>query len=301
MTDKARVYLVVTFDCRTAGTEPASESPATDAAARQSFRAFCELAQTLSLKPTVFSTAKFARAGASELLEAEQRGCELGVLCQPQAEGYTNYLGGYGYDQQREVIGIARDNWEKATGRKSACFRPGQFSANDFTFSLAVFEGFTHGSCSIPQRIHVQYKSVWVDAVSGAHHTDPLERSGKGTLEFLEVPVTSDFTRSNWMGSEFYTPSYLDINGETPENQFPTLIRQHLGLFEEDPPDLPTLVVYGSNSADFRRKEPGDRLKSILEWAHKLVEGEKGMELVRASIGDVHEAADATYPGATET
>ncbi|GEM_PF-5935579 len=290
-----RVFLVHTFECRTAKYPPIEDAPRNNAFGIRSFEFFLKLIEARRLPTDVFSTPDFARSCPDALAAAEAVGCRMGLLCQPQAEGYTNFLGGFQYDQQREVLCAARERWEKAAGKPTSSLRASHFSANDYTFSIAVFEGFRHGSCSMSQRMDVAQKSVWRNAPAHGHHTDPLDRNCAGTLEFFEMPVTSDTDPSSRKSPAAYTPAHMDMNGATPMDMVRALLRRHIESGMKDGAEVLTIVAHGTNAADFGASQLAKRMDDMLDAVRSVVEADFGLALVPATIGGVHEAADAVW------
>ncbi len=125
--------------------------------------------------------------------ELEKNGHEIGLHLHPTVQGYAEYLGIYGPDQQKKIIEEAIDRFSQSIGRKPVAFCMGYGSANDFTYSILVELGFTHGTCSIPGRILPECASIWAGAPLFIHYAHPYNRCLEGDLDFVEIPITVDW------------------------------------------------------------------------------------------------------------
>jgi len=236
----------------------------------------------------------FAETAQGEGLAAE--GCELGLLCHPQLSGYQACLGSYSFDRQREIVSLDRKSWEDTLGEEPATFRSGFFSANDYTFHVLCMEGFRQGSCSLPGRMDNEQCSLWFPSYPFPHHTDPLDRSAPGSMEFFEVPVTSDFEAATHISYETYTPPHLRVEEPDVHSYARDLIERQLARMLEDRVDLKAVTLVTSNVAAWGAEDDPhvERLQNLCAMLREVA-GEHGMELRPLTIAALHEEADAIF------
>jgi hypothetical protein len=220
--------------------------------------------------------------------------CELALLCHPQMAGYPACLGAYGYERQVQIVSQAAKLWADATGEAPVSFRPGFFSANDFTFQVLCMRGFRQGSCSLPGRMDNEQCSMWFNSYPFPHHTDPLDRTGKGTTEFFEVPVTSDFEAASYVSYETFTPPHLRIEEPGVHEYARELVTRHLDGMGEDGLEVPVLHLVTSNLVGWGRPEDPhvEKLSNLCAMLREVAE-QRNVKLAWGSLKSIHEQTDA--------
>jgi peptidoglycan/xylan/chitin deacetylase (PgdA/CDA1 family) len=166
----------------------------------RALRGFTEALQGRGLVATLFVTPRAAEAHAALLTELAAAGHELGLHVHPQDEGRPEYLGALTGEEQERLLEATADRFAAALGYRPGSFRPGNFSANDYTFPALVAQGFDRGSVSTPGRNFTRVRANWVDAEPYPHYVHAANRLLAGDLPFFEVPVTSDPTSMIWGG-----------------------------------------------------------------------------------------------------
>ena len=214
--------------------------------------------------------------------------------------GYQACLGSYGYDQQRDIIRIGKTIWQDRLGEDPVNFRPGFFSANDYTYQILCMEGFSQGSCSLPGRVDPEQFSVWRKTCPFAHHTDPLDRKAPGSMEFFEVPVTSDFeATATAPRAETFTPPHLRIEDPYTSQEAEALICKALDRAPADGVGVHTAVFVTHNAVGWGQAEDPhvERLRNLASLLRKVARG-RGMVVVPAGLQAVHEQADRRWRAA---
>jgi hypothetical protein len=287
------VSVVLTMDCLPAGGRAAVRCPDRWSDAEASAAAFVHAMAAQGLTATLFVAEQAAARLRGVLEEARAAGCEAALLCHPQLGDYQTCLGAYNYDRQREIVSVARRKWEDALGETPRSFRAGSFSANDYTFQVLCMEEFRQGSCSLPGRMDGEQCSMWYGAHPFPHHTDPLDRARVGTMEFLEVPVTSDFEAAGYMTYETYTPPHLRIEEPDVHEYARGLVEFHLDRMEEDEVECRVIHLVTSNLVGWGREaDPHvERLSNLCAMLREVA-GERGLEVRSASLAGLHEAWD---------
>jgi hypothetical protein len=264
--------------------------------ARRNMLSFAEELTHLGLRGTFFLCPEALRHLGKDARDLQDAGMELGVLSHPQLSSYQSYLGSYGYDRQREIIHMHKEVWQDRLGAPARAFRAGFFSASDYTFQILCLEGFSETSCSLPGRIDPEQCSMWLKAWPFPHHTDPLDRKLKGTMELYEVPVTSDSEAKEHVAAETFTPPHLRIEEPGINDYAADLLRRQLARMDEE--DVPVKVVnlVTQNCAGWGA--PEDPLTERLQNLKGLLENisrERETVLEAASLARLHELADEAW------
>jgi hypothetical protein len=208
MNDKL-LFVNFTMDCEEVGAHQGG--PANWDLGERAIRGYCETLLDHGLGATLFIVPKAAEYYRATLLELGQLGnenIELGLHFHPQDHGYPEFLGAFTAEEQQQMLRDGMEPWAQALGIAPQVFRPGNFSANDATFSILVELGFLAGSVSCPMRNFVEARATWVGAPLDPHFAHPANRLMAGDLPFLEVPLTVDWESIMWGGR---TPLELRI------------------------------------------------------------------------------------------
>jgi hypothetical protein len=287
------LWVIFTMDCLPAGDVGEIRGPGRWDEAERSARSFADALAAQGFTGTFFvepSTLKRFKGLTGELAEG---GHEIGLLCHPQLCGYRSYLGSYSYDRQREIVGTVRKTWEDVLGTETGTFRSGFFSANDYTYHVLCMEGFRQGSCSLPGRMDGEQCSMWYGSYPFPHHTDPLDRTIPGTMEFLEVPVTSDFEAASYLSYETYTPPHMRIEAPDLHDYARNLAVRQIGRMAEDGVTARALNLVTSNVVGWGQKDDphADRLQNVCEMLREVSDA-SGLVLRNESLQVLHDEFD---------
>jgi len=282
------------MDCLPAGGVGDVRGPEDWDGAERAVRAFVGALAGQGMVGTLFVAPEALGRLRAALEEAAGAGCELGLLCHPQLAGYASYLGSYSFERQREILHQAREAWQDALGRAAETVRSGFFSANDHTFHAMVMEGFRQGSCSLPGRTDDEQCSIWRGSYPFPHHTDPLDRTAQGTMEFFEVPVTSDFEAASYLSYGSYTPPHLRIEEPDLHEYAQELVSRHLARMEGDGVPLKVVNFVTSNRVGWGLPEDPhvERLANLAAMLRELAD-RMGLRVRGAGVEGIHAAWDA--------
>jgi len=294
---KSELTVVFSMDCLPAGQVLEVQGPESwDDAARAPV-AFAEALAEQGMTGTFFMAPEALRRLGRTRQDLQTAGSELGLLCHPQLSGYQACLGSYNFDRQTEIIRNAMAVWQDALGEEPLTFRPGFFSANDYTYHVLCMQGFAQGSCSLPGRVDNEQCSMWFGTYPFPHHTDPLDRTAKGTMEFYEVPVTSDFDAAPAIGYETFTPSHLRIEEPEIHQYARDLVARHIDGMREDRSSLSVIHFVTSNLVAWGCPEDPhvERLANLCGMLRELAAAQ-GMDLRSRSLATIHQYADHGLP-----
>ncbi|MFP4027477.1 MAG: hypothetical protein ACLFWL_06785 [Candidatus Brocadiia bacterium] len=294
--DNQILHVVFTMDCVPPHGPEAIPGPDSWEDAEESIRSFheglidCELHGTFFVAPGALNRLRHI------IEDFDPETAEIGMLCHPQLCGYQSYLGSYSFDRQREIIQVGAEQWSQELDESPQTFRPGFFSVNDYTYQVLCLEGFSQGSCSLPGRVDPEQCSLWQKAFPFAHHTDPLDRKLAGTMEFFEVPVSSDFEARGDPSAEMYTPPHLRIEQPYINDHAEELIRSYLDHMEQENIDTRTLVFTTHNAIGWGSKEDPhlERLQNLVRLLNKIAE-KANLKVTSTTVKDVHAYADLVW------
>ena len=227
----------------------------------------------------------------------ENEGHEIGLHLHPKEDGWEEFLGIYGYEEQMEIFGYGKKIFEDIMGYSPVCFTPGYFSANDHTFPVLEEQGFTHGSVSLPTRDLPNCACVWGNSPKYAHYPHRYNRCLPGNVNFVNIPITCDTASRMWGGD---TPLDLRVELVDAKNHYYTIekaIKQQLKLItEQDPEHICYIKALTHNIFDyndrnnFRRKTLEIMLDMVQEFADQ-----HSLELIPATTQDIAEAFKVTH------
>lgn len=264
--------------------------------AERAVRSFAETLRGEGLTATLFIAPEAMDRMLKAARDAAGEGCELGMLCHPQLSGYQACLGSYSYDRQREIVGLGRKVWQDRFGEAPTTFRSGFFSANDYTFHVLCMEGFRQGSCSLPGRMDNEQCSLWFPSYPFPHHTDPLDRSAPGTMEFYEVPVSSDFEAATHISYETYTPPHLRVEEPDVHSYARDLLERQIERMREDQVDVRAVSFVTSNIVGWGRPDDPhvERLQNLCAMLREVAD-EQSMALRPTTLLALHASADELH------
>ncbi|RLE92848.1 MAG: hypothetical protein DRN04_08990 [Thermoprotei archaeon] len=237
---------------------------------------------------TLFIVPNTAEYHRELFLEIKDQGFELGMHYHPQSflDGrYTRYLGEYSYEEQLEQLSLAVEYWSRALGFKPESFRPGNFSANKYTYSVLVKLGFRQGSDYLPNRNIPEYHAVWVNAIPYPHHV----KEG----DYLEIPATA----AVWEPIKVGDPTHLRIEGYSGE-KLCDLVGRWVRYLVEKNIMLKTIVVFTHNFIDYSNpfNKHRRRLEKLVGYLEKTA-CENNLSIAPVTLRELHKVVDERITG----
>lgn len=191
--------VLFTMDClppaRKRGINP---HPRTWEISARNIDGFCSRLIGAGHRPTLFCALSVLANHTPLLEEYASAGAEVALLADPSElrRNLRHQLGHYGGEDQREIARVSVHRFSQLLGSRPRSVRTMEFSASDETFAALREAGFLQGSVSEPGRRVRQYQAMWEGAVPDPHLVHPGDRLRAGSLEFLEVPITTDPAQS---------------------------------------------------------------------------------------------------------
>ncbi|CAM3525980.1 NodB-like y domain-containing protein [Bordetella sputigena] len=200
------VKIVVTMDCepRKHAAHPEATGPAEWSLGQRAAEGYAAIAGRYGLPVTFFVHPETAIEQAVVYDRLRDQGACLGLhvhawkfaMSYHGGQRYMSHYGALSDAEQYGVLGEAGALWKQALGEWPLYFRPGTFSANDSIFRILADMGFRGGSCSVPGRVMPEMQAIWAGALPDAHRTHASFRQIAGTMDFVNMPVAVDFSRS---------------------------------------------------------------------------------------------------------
>ncbi len=250
----------------------------------------CSEPEVAARQPELFNEVPVR--GAWEALHFQVRGYRpLGAT---QDYDWERPMTFYDYDEQLEAITLAKDHWEQALERTTDNYGACCCQANDWTMPILNDLGFRQCYVGGPGRYNPDSKvgHFWWGAFPYSHHASSQCRLVPGSLKLYNVTVTVELFSKQY-GPETWRP--MDYR---PENEFDyerTLATAEAWVRDMMRSDHPLLYLCAAthNTWDVadksspRRRALKDAIRASREVANRL-----GLELVPASLADLHAEAD---------
>jgi peptidoglycan/xylan/chitin deacetylase (PgdA/CDA1 family) len=243
---------------------------------------YADILDAHGLKGTFFMIPGDAGSRPDFYRSLPKRGHEIGLHLHPGDEGYFEFAGVMGPDEQRELIATAKDRWAQAIGFAPVCFCMGYASANDYTYGVLEELGFRHGQVGLPGRRLVETASVWEGEPLHIHYANRWNRLLPGDLDFIDVPHTVDPESYMWGGKH---PQDLRVELVDAKNHWYTSLKSVRRQLADD--SLPVKVLRGVTHNTFDYTDPNNfrsqTLKGMIEGIGGIL-ADAGCELVPATI-----------------
>jgi len=296
------VFVSFTMNCAGADRGVGYQCPRTWSAAEASLEGFAQRLQEAELKGTLFVASDLCKRAGDTIRSLAAEGLEFGLLTDPRLEGFRGCLANYRIEQQKELINMGAVTLTGTLGRPVEAFRAGEFSANNDTAIVLCELGFRHTSFSLPERHVLGQQSNWRTAYPFAHHVDPLDVLHPGTLELYEVPVTSDFDKTTLNGQEDFTPVFLGTAHEDCGTNAEFLLGKHLARMKAETVHVKTLTCVSHNVQSYGEPDSpaAENLAVVIDTVRRLVD-EHGLELVPATLAQIHDEADRLHKDGLHT
>ncbi|MDD5596804.1 MAG: polysaccharide deacetylase family protein [Victivallaceae bacterium] len=269
--------------------------PVSDKAGRRSVENYLTVIGKYGYTPTFFVHPELTEIQRDFFLNLRDKGAGLGLHLHPTKftrKKCSVEMGGLSEKQQREILGLAVDMFEQNLGIKPQLFRPGAFSANDYTYKVLNELGFRGGSISIPGRIWAERFCIWSGAYPYPHLANSNMRQVPGNLPFVEIPLTVDFSRPLRLNHQGYH-HYFDLRPGEKIYAGNTIIQKDFQLILENiakqlvknDPMLKTIVIDTHNDLEYldRETESARHLHILLEHIDPVLK-KYGLEPLDATM-----------------
>ncbi len=240
--------------------------------------------------PTPATAAKHRDLFLGLRAEGFDIGCQF--HCDTFRDGeYTKYLGEYEYEEQKEILTFAKQDWEDALGLPMVTWRCGFLSANDYTFPILNDLGVRQSSSALPGRHVSRSNACWVGVHPYAHHTSRKSRMICGDLELYEVPLTGH--PYEWADDARMAAQDLRPDRGYEIAFYKGIIDAHVEKMLRCDPPIKAIVAITHNTIDYLDRDCPKRkiMEFEIDYAREVAE-KNGYELVPASLEDMHREAD---------
>jgi len=283
-----QLYFSMFIDCE--ATQPAVNDAGLG---ERAARGFADILEAHGLRGTFHVIPTDAEAHPALYRELIGRGHEVGLHVHPAVDGYEEFLGVYGPDDQSKIVGGAADRFAQALGSATDNVCIGYASTNDFTYGVLYDLGFRHGTNSMPTRVLPQCASVHAGAPLDVHYAHRHNRVLAGDLDFVEIPVTVDPDSRMWGGQH---PQDLRVELVDAKNHWYTIDK---AVKRQEAGSTPVKIIRGVTHNIFEYGTPGDFRRQTLEGIirHTLAIADRdGLDCVGATGADIARAYRAKTP-----
>ena len=275
------IFFNVQIDCES--TQRSIDDPALG---ERSIRGLGEIFSQTGMKGTFVVIPSDMTVHAGVYRELEAQGHEVGLHVHPAEQGYEEFLGVYGFEEQVAILKEGVDLFANAMGRPPAVFTPGYFSANDHTFPALEALEFTHGTVSMPTRNLPQCACVWGGSPLDIHYPHRYNRSLAGDVDFVDIPPTVDVESRMWGGAH---PQDLRIELVDAKNHWYTIhknVKRQVEAGSEIPVKYLKALTHNifdySDARDFRRETMLGVVSAVREICDR-----QGCAMVPATAGEI--------------
>ncbi len=252
---------------------------------RRGAKGYADILDSHGLKGTFFMIPGDAESAPGLYREIRDCGHEIGLHLHPGDEGYFEFAGVMGPDEQYELIAKAKDRWTKAMGIEPSTFCMGYASANDYTYGVLEDLGFKYGQVGLPGRRLPETACVWEGAPLHIHYANRWNRLLPGTLDFVDIPHTIDPESYMWGGKH---PQDLRVELVDAKNHWYTINKAVMRQKDND--SIPVKVIRGVTHNTFDYSDPANfrsqTLVGMIEAVATIV-GNAGFTVKPGTLGDV--------------
>jgi hypothetical protein len=250
---------------------------------------FCSEPEVARRQPDLFQ--EMARNGCWQALHFQVKGYRP-----PGAQedlSWEKSLAEYDYDEQLQVLRIARDDWEQSLGLPAESFGACCAQANDYLFPILADLGFRQCYCTAPGRYLPPWHQLWHGAFPHTRHCSSKSRLVPGELDLYEFPITRGLEQIP--GPLPGTLTVTDCRAEAELDFEATMAICEASVRDQIMRDHPVLYVHNPthNTWDVTDRSSGRRraVETTIEVGYALAE-KLTLEFTPASLADVHAEAD---------
>ncbi len=232
-------------------------------------RGFTEILNKYDIKGTFLPIAGDIESRPALYRSLHNDGHELGIHVHPADEGYVEFAGVMGPDEQREMFLKAKDRWAQVMGFEPETLAIGYASANDYTYQALEDAGFDHGNISLVGRRLPECACVWEGAPLNIHFANRYNRLLPGDMDFIEIPHTVDLDSRMWGGkhAQDYRAELVDA-----KNHWYTVYKAVKR--QKDDNSVPVKIIRGTTHNTFNLADPKNFRRQTLIG---MIEGLKGI------------------------
>jgi len=250
-------------------------------------RGFRDVLERYGFKGTFFMIPGDAKADPAFYRELPERGHEVGLHLHPADEGFFEFTGVMGPDEQRRMIAAAKGRWADAMGFEPKSFCMGYATANDFTYAILDELGFTHGQVGVPGRSIPETACFWEGFPMDIHYANRYNRMYPGDLDFIDIPYTIDPDSRIWGGKACLA---LYIEQVDAKNHWYTIDKAVRRQKDDDSIPVKFLRSVTHNFHDFAdpKNFRGQTLVGVIEGIRRILDREE-CALIPATMEEMAE------------
>jgi len=244
---------------------------------------YADILDKHGLKGTFFVIPGDAASNPDFYRSLQGRGHEVGLHLHPADEGFFEFAGVMGPEEQHELVTIAKDRWAQTMGFEPVCFCMGYASANDYTYGVLEDLAFKYGQVGVPGRRLPETACVWEGEPLYIHYANRYNRLLPGDLDFVDVPHTIDPESYMWGGKH---PQDLRVELVDAKNHWYTAYKSVMKQKDDD--SVPIKVIRGVTHNTFDYTDPENfRYQTLIGMIDgiKRIISDTDCDLIPATVG----------------
>ncbi|MDO9465024.1 MAG: hypothetical protein Q7J67_06990 [bacterium] len=295
--NKKDIFFLFNMDCERIKTESWMNDGCTSwEISEKAIRGMAEVLESKGVIGEFMPTSDVAKKQKNVFLEMKKRG--HGLALQFHADSfrdlkYTKHLGFYNYEEQKEIISLAKQDWEDALGIPVTTFRTGYNTANDHTMPVVAEIGFNQISSGSPGEYYKDVARNWVGLYPYPHHCSSKSRLICGDLELYNLLTPSVHPTKYMHKGRSFMKQRLVVDRMFSEEIYKDII---ISCIEEQLlMGQPIKVIQAAthNTFDYLDKNLPQRkvMEFIIDYTKQVCK-EKGLNFVPSTYDRVHQEAD---------
>lgn len=276
-------------------TDTEATQPAVNDAAlgERASRGIAEVLERHKIRGTYHVIPSDLEASPALYRELGERGHEIGLHIHPAADGYEEFLGIYGPEDQREILGRAVERFQKVMGHAPKTFCPGYVSVNDHTYGVLYDLGFRNAITTMPTRVLPECAAIHAGVPLDAHYAHRFNRALIGDLDLVELPLTVDPDSRMWGGKQ---PLDLRIELVDAKNHWYTIKKT---IDRQVAANVPVKMIRAATHNTFEYSDPAnfrrETLERVIDHVFDLA-GKAGLTCTPATATEMAAAYRAAVP-----
>lgn len=297
--DKAKnLYFTFTMDCERLDHEaPGSGGPKDWGVSERAILGMAEVLREKKVKGGFYPMPEVAKYHRHIFWELAKEGFELGLQFHSTCFRdfrYDKHLGFYNYEDQKQILTLAKSDWADALGRSPTTFRCGNTSANDYTYPILFELGYRQSSSAKPGRYRKGVHALWHGVYPYPHHVSPMSRLICGDLDLYEIPTSCHPTKRR-----YHDPNDpIDLRPDTGRVAYPEEIYAETidacieEMIKMDQP-IKAIVAPTHNTQEYLdRNNPKRKLMEfVIDYTKEAAE-KHSLKFIPATLEEIHQQAD---------
>jgi len=296
--NKQEIFFAFNMDCERIKTESwMNDGCPSWEISEKAIRGMAQVFEDKGIIAEFCPTSDVAKKHSELFLEMKKRGHGLGLQFHADSFkdlSYRKHLGFYNYKEQKDMLAIAKKDWEDALGMECTLFRTGYNTANDYTFPVLEELGFKSVSSGSPGDYDEKIGRRWIGLYPFPHHCSSKSRLICGELQLYNLLTPSiDHEKYKWKQKNNRRRLRLVVDELFPEETYREIVESSIDTqFLVNQP-VKIVQVATHNTFDYLDENiPQRKTMEFLIDCTRDVCKQKGLNFVPATLDQIHQEAD---------